>query len=150
MAFNEHIVQLRREVGLTQEGLAQRLDVTRQAVSRWERGETEPDLDTLKRLAEALGTPVSVLLDLPEGAAWCQSCGMPLANADMLGTEPDGSPSTNYCTYCYQGGHFTYDCTMEQMLEICVGHMTYEGSGFTEETARKHMWELLPHLDRWS
>mgnify|MGYP002626442912 CR=1 FL=1 len=143
----DHLI---RTYGLTQEELARRVGVTRQAVSRWELGQTEPGIETLKALAETLGAPVSMLLDLPEGAAWCQSCGMPLANADMLGTEADGSPSLKYCTYCYQGGHFTYECTMEQMVDICVEHMTYPGSGFTEQGARTHMEELLPHLERWA
>lgn len=150
MSLCENILRLRQEAGLTQELLAERLAVTRQALSRWERGETEPDVDTIKRLAEILGTSVTVLLDLPEGLAWCQSCGMPLVNEDLLGTEADGSPSSRYCTYCYQDGRFTYDCTMEQMVDICVEHMVYPGSGFTEEMARSHMEELLPRLERWS
>lgn len=149
MALARHIQELRRQASLTQEELAQQLNVTRQAVSRWEHGETEPDLDTVKRLASTFNVPVTLLLDLPEGGAWCQSCGMPLANADMLGTEADGSPSRDYCTYCYQNGAYTYECTMEQMVDICVEHMAYPGSGFTAEQARAHMAELLPQLNRW-
>lgn len=149
MTLAQHIQELRQQAHLTQQELAAQLHVTRQAVSRWERGETEPDLATIKRLARLLGVPVTLLLDLPEGGAWCQSCGMPLANAELLGTEADGSPSRSYCRYCYQDGHFSYECTMDQMVDICVEHMVYPGSGFTAEQARSHMQELLPQLERW-
>lgn len=37
---------------------------------------------------------------------FCQSCGMPLEKAELMGTEKDGSQSHEYCTYCYQGGAF--------------------------------------------
>lgn len=149
MALGERIVQLRQEAALTQDELAKRLNVTRQAVSKWERGQAEPDIDTLKALAESLGVAVSVLLDLPDGSSWCQSCGMPLANEESLGTEADGSPSSKYCIYCYKDGHFTYECTMDEMVDICVEHMVFPGSAFTVETARTHIKELLPQLERW-
>ena len=42
MAFGETLAELRSELGITQEDLARRLFVTRQAVSRWERGDTTP------------------------------------------------------------------------------------------------------------
>ena len=48
MAFGETLAQLRREKNLTQEQLARQLYVTRQAVSRWENGETTPSIDMLK------------------------------------------------------------------------------------------------------
>ncbi|PWR74709.1 zinc ribbon domain-containing protein [Methanospirillum lacunae] len=48
----------------------------------------------------------------------CQSCGMPLMSPSDLGTESDGTPSTQYCTYCYQNGEFTDPtATVEQMSE---------------------------------
>ena len=43
------IIEIRKISGLTQNGLAAKLFVTRQAVSRWENGETTPTVDTLKR-----------------------------------------------------------------------------------------------------
>lgn len=52
--IGKHIRTLRRKNGLTQETLAQELHVTRQAVSNWETGKTEPDLDTLQAIAAAL------------------------------------------------------------------------------------------------
>lgn len=57
------IQQLRKEKGMTQLTLAERLGVTDRAVSRWERGKGFPDVSMLKPLAEALGISVSELLD---------------------------------------------------------------------------------------
>ena len=50
-------------------------------------------------------------------AKLCQSCGMPLSSAEVLGTNADGSLNEEYCTYCYQHGNFAQDCTMDEMIE---------------------------------
>ena len=50
---------------------------------------------------------------------FCQSCGMPL-NPEVLGTEKDGSKNEEYCTYCYADGHFTVECTMDEMINQCA------------------------------
>ena len=57
MKVNEAISLARKAAGLTQEQLASRVYVTRQAVSRWETGESEPSIDMRKMLAEVLGVP---------------------------------------------------------------------------------------------
>lgn len=62
MLMKDVLPRLRRERGLTQEELARRLYITRQAVSRWECGLSVPDATMLISLAEALGTTVSGLL----------------------------------------------------------------------------------------
>ena len=49
-----------------------------------------------------------------ERMKFCQSCRMPLSPS-ICGTEADGSPSQLYCTYCYQNGTFTENCTMEDL-----------------------------------
>lgn len=54
MKLNETIAEARKRKGLTQEQLAQKLYVTRQAVSRWERGEVVPGIDMLKLIAITL------------------------------------------------------------------------------------------------
>ena len=48
MSMNETIAQIRAEKGITQEQMARDLYVTRQAVSRWETGETSPGIDMVK------------------------------------------------------------------------------------------------------
>ena len=60
-SFGVRLAQLRRDAGLSQQGLAQALSVTRQAVSNWERDQTVPDLDMLRSLTAALGTDMNTL-----------------------------------------------------------------------------------------
>ena len=63
MTLSEKLQTLRKAAGLSQEQLAERLNVTRQAVSKWETGEGKPDIDNLLPLARLLGTTVDYLLD---------------------------------------------------------------------------------------
>ena len=68
---------LREKNNLTQEQLAERVQVTRQAVSRWETGETQPNTDTLKLLSRVFDVSINTLLGSPRQLV-CQCCGMPL------------------------------------------------------------------------
>ena len=54
MLFHEKLIQRRREKGMTQEDLAERLSVSRQTVSKWENGECMPDADKFIRLSDIL------------------------------------------------------------------------------------------------
>lgn len=63
MIQGEKIRQRRDELGLTQQYLADKLNVTVQAVSQWENGRSQPDLDRVLLLAKLLGTTADVLLD---------------------------------------------------------------------------------------
>lgn len=67
---------LREKNNLTQEQLAERVQVTRQAVSRWETGETQPNTDTLKLLSRVFDVSINTLLGSPRQLV-CQCCGMP-------------------------------------------------------------------------
>lgn len=81
---------------------------------------------------------------------YCQSCGMPMGKTDeMYGTEADGSKSGDYCSYCYQNGAFTAECTMDEMIEACVLHMTEANSEMSAEEARNMMRQCFPKLKRW-
>ena len=60
--LNENIKSLRKQNGLSQEQLANEMHVVRQTVSKWERGLSVPDSDSLIKLSEILQTSVSVLL----------------------------------------------------------------------------------------
>ena len=62
----KNIAKVRRESGMTQEELAEKLNVTRQAISSWERERTEPDLDTVQRTAEVLDVPAEELIYGPK------------------------------------------------------------------------------------
>ena len=87
--FGAFLAALRKEKGLTQRALADRLYVSDKAVSKWERGDTVPSTDTLRRIAELFHVSVDYLLGRP--AALCQSCGMSLVMDSDKGTRKDGS-----------------------------------------------------------
>jgi len=80
----------------------------------------------------------------------CQSCGMPMAADAQWGSEADGSPSRDYCSYCYQQGAFTMDGTIDQMIELCLPYMAESNDAMTEDQARAMMRQYLPHLKRWA
>ena len=62
MEFSEKLQQLRKEKGLTQEGLAESLYVSRTAISKWESGRGYPNLDSLKELARFFSVSIDELL----------------------------------------------------------------------------------------
>jgi len=107
MGVGEAIQSARKKAGLTQEQLAAKVYVTRQAVSRWETGESEHGIDMRKLLASVLDAPIRELLDLPDAPA-CQCCGTPFDVPNMpFGTNADGTENPDYCGWCYQNGEFT-------------------------------------------
>ena len=60
--FGENLKTLRKNKGITQEELAARLNIVRQTVSKWEKGQSVPDAEMLVKLAEVFEVPVSHLL----------------------------------------------------------------------------------------
>lgn len=63
--LSDNIKTIRKNRGFTQEELAARLHVTRQTISKWEKGHSVPDADLLSRMAEVLEVPVTELLGAP-------------------------------------------------------------------------------------
>ncbi len=145
METKDVLKNLREKCGLTQEELAQRVLVTRQAVSRWETGETQPNTDTLMLLSKEFNVSVNTLLGSPRPLI-CQCCGMPLSEDSVISREKDGSFNEDYCQWCYADGNYTYS-DMDNLIDVCIPHMVKEG--FTEEQARAFMKEQLPKLDYW-
>lgn len=146
MAIKDILPVVRKERGLTQEELAAKLYVTRQAVSRWETGETEPGIDMVKLLAVTLEVPISTLMEMPEH--FCQSCGMPIMDSATQGTEADGGLSEDYCRYCYKDGTYTYEADLDDMIEGCAPFMM-ESTGLSRDEAVSIMGAMLPNLKRW-
>jgi len=138
------ILELRTKMGLSQDELAGKVFVTRQAVSRWEKGDTTPNTETLKLLSKLFGVSINTLLGSPRELV-CQCCGMPLEDAN-ISKETDGFFNEEYCKWCYADGEYMYH-NMDDLIDVCVTHMTNEH--FTPEQARAHMKALLPKLDYW-
>ena len=144
METREVILNLREKNGLSQDELAQKLFVTRQAVSRWETGKTIPDTETLKRLSKLFNVSINTLLGSPRKLI-CQCCGMPLDDLP-LSKEPDGSFNESYCKWCYDGGEFTYK-ELDTLIEFLAGHMSNESC--PPEKVREYFRAELPKLEYW-
>ena len=145
MTVQDIIKNLREKHGLSQEQLAERVMVTRQAVSRWETGETQPNTETLKLLSKEFDVSINTLLGSPRQLI-CQCCGMPLTEDEVISKESDGSFNENYCRWCYADGTYTYS-DMDELIDVCVGQMS--NKDFPEEQARTYLQQLLPTLDYW-
>jgi len=145
MKMKECLRSLREKNHLTQEQMAERLMVTRQAVSRWENGETQPNTDTLKLLSREFNVSINTLLGSPRQLI-CQCCGMPLNEDSMISKEPDGEFNEDYCKWCYADGNYTYS-NMDDLIDVCVKNMVSDN--FSEAEARAYMKDTLPKLDYW-
>ena len=102
------ILKLRTERGMSQDELADKIMVTRQAVSRWENGDTVPNTDTLKLLSKEFDVSINTLLGEPRKLI-CQCCGMPIDDDSILGRDKDGTLNEEYCKWCYADGTYTWD-----------------------------------------
>lgn len=80
---------------------------------------------------------------------FCQSCGMPLAQEELKGTEAGGARNEDYCVYCYKDGAFTAQCTMEEMIDFCAPLEVEHGRFPDEAAARKALMGYFPQLKRW-
>ncbi len=138
------IYELRIKKGLTQDELAEKVYVTRQAVSRWETGETTPNTETLKMLSGVFDVSINTLLGSPRKLI-CQCCGMPLDDT-IISHDKKGELNEDYCKWCYADGNYIYS-NMDDLIGVCVKHMANEN--FTEDQVRSYMKELLPTLDYW-
>ena len=116
MEIKNVISNIRKKYGLSQDDMARKLFVTRQAVSRWETGDTTPSIDTIKLISKEYDISINELLDLPENPI-CQSCGMDLDKIEDFGTNADDSAHTDYCKYCFIKGSFSHNRTLDEMIE---------------------------------
>ena len=135
------LYELRTKNKMTQDELAEKVFVTRQAVSRWENGETVPNSETLKLLSRIFNVSINTLLGSPQTLI-CQCCGMPLEDS-IISHNADGSLNEDYCKWCYADGTYTYN-NMDDLIEVCVKQMANEN--FTEEQARSYMKKCCPGL----
>lgn len=145
METKEIILSLRTKSGMSQEELAEKLYVTRQAVSRWENGETLPNPETLKALSKLFDVSINTLLGSPRTLI-CQCCGMPLDDTS-ISREPNGEFNEDYCKWCYADGKYTYD-DLAALTDFLVSHMSNDS--FPPEKAREYFEAMLPKLSHWA
>ncbi len=144
METKDVILELRTKAGLSQDELAEKVYVTRQAVSRWENGETTPNTETLKLLSKLFDVSINTLLGSPRQLI-CQCCGMPLDDS-TTSKEADGIFNEEYCKWCYADGEYMYS-DMDDLIDVCVKNMASEE--YSEEEVRIYLKETLPKLDYW-
>ena len=78
----------------------------------------------------------------------CQSCAMPMVKDEDFGTNADGSPSVDYCHYCFQNGKFTDEgITLEE--KIAKNIEIAKKMGMPGDEAEKMAKSVLPNLKRW-
>ena len=146
MEIREALRNLREKHGLTQEQMAARALVSRHAVSRWENGETRPNTDTLKILSREFDVSINTLLGSPR-TLFCQCCGMPLSEDDMISREPDGAINEDYCKWCYSDGTFAYP-SKESLIDFLAAHIPNPGQ--TPDADRRKMFDAqLSQLKHW-
>ena len=139
------ILRLRTQRGMSQDELAEKIMVTRQAVSRWENGETIPNTETLKLLSREFDVSINTLLGEPRKLV-CQCCGMPIDD-DILGRDKDGTLNEDYCKWCYTDGKFAYQ-SKESLLDYLVANMPNPDNA-DEKTRRNQFHLCLSQLKHW-
>ncbi len=144
METKDVILSLRTKAGLSQDELAEKVFVTRQAVSRWENGETTPNTETLKLLSKLFDVSINTLLGSPQKLI-CQCCGMPLEDS-IISRETDGDFNEEYCKWCYADGEYMYH-DMDELIEVCAKSMANEH--FSSEQVKEYMKNMLPSLNYW-
>ncbi len=145
METKDVILDIRKKNNLSQDDMAQQLFVTRQAVSRWETGETVPNTESLKLISKTYNVSVNTLLGSPRQLI-CQCCGMPLDDS-TTSREPDGEFNEEYCKWCYTDGKFVYS-SLEQLLDFLAPHMS-QMHGCPEQQIREMLEKQLPCLNMW-
>ena len=145
MKTSEILKSIRIKNNLTQDEMAEKLLVTRQAISRWENGETEPNIESLKLLSTIFNISINTILGSPQKLI-CQCCGMPLDDDNMISREIDNSFNEEYCKWCYVDEKFVYK-NISELTDFLVSHMSNEN--FTPEQAREYFNEQLPKLNHW-
>lgn len=146
MEIKDILKDLREKKGLTQEQVAERVMVTRQAVSRWETGETQPNTDTLKLLSREFDVSINTLLGSPRQLI-CQCCGMPLSEDSVISKETDGSYNEDYCKWCYADDKFVYQ-SKESLIDFLVSHMPNPDQ-LEDEERRAQFESGLSQLKHW-
>jgi len=142
MTTAETLLELRKRNSLSQEEFAEKLLITRQAVSRWETGETVPNTDTLKLISKTFGVSINCLLGQPQNTT-CQVCGSPL-DENNYSREADGTVNDQYCRWCYiDGAHKYHD--MEDVIRDVVPHWNWG----TPEQMSDRLRQQLVTLKHW-
>jgi len=124
----------------------------KKALARYKTGQTLSGLKEYPCTSGGGGIPAQYKEVKPmEERKFCQCCAMPLDKPEDAGTEADGTPSGDYCRYCYQKGAFTApDATMDDIIAFNLKFNEENGYPFgPRDEAEKMMRGWFPTLKRW-
>ena len=96
MSFSENLKQIRKEHNLSQEELAELLDVSRQAVSKWEQGQGYPEVEKLLLLSSKLNVSLDALMSVET------NCAAAAKSENGAGLIVINSPHENVIASCYK------------------------------------------------
>lgn len=137
MNFAEIIVNRRKALGLTQEGLAQKLGVTNQAVSKWESGQSCPDLALLPRIADLFGITIDELFGRePKAVAFPAQPPFPWPDDGVLRVLLYAGHTRVYgpvegadeIHFCYEGPALNIESAVSVYCDDVMGNVTAGGS----------------------
>lgn len=84
---------------------------------------------------------------------FCQSCGIPMNDPALLGTNKDGTDNHEYCIRCYKDGDFTIDITMEEIIEnnmkLIDDFNKTSSQKISKAAAKAQLLNHLQRLKRW-
>ena len=131
MTFEQIIAFHRKKLGLTQEALAQKLGVTNQAVSKWESGQSCPDIALLPAIADLFGITLDALFGRePKAAAVPRALDWPddgvLRVMLYLGHQHIGSkhPAAGEVRFCYEGPALNIESAVSIYCDDVMGNVT--------------------------
>lgn len=126
MDFGERLKQLRKDAGLTQDSIAEKLGVHNQTVSKWERGLLQPDISLLGNLADALGVSMEKLLDCKEGEQTFKGTfstmqlGQSIAKNRIIKSESQQALATALGVSADTVSHWERGQTMPSAITLCA------------------------------
>ena len=157
MNFGEKIAGLRKKNNMTQAELGDALSVTYQAVSKWERGESQPDFETMSRMAKLFGVSLSYFEEGGEG----QSQAEPAPESVPPTQQPIGANMLGMCVNCgkvlYEGEAaattpklICHACAELQAEEERQREINAQKAKEAEEQSKKAAVEYAQHdLKKW-
>ena len=135
MTFSEIIAAYRKDLGLTQEGLASQLGVTNQAVSKWESGQSCPDIALLPKIADLFGITLDELFGREAPKAEPATAQLPWPDDGVLRVMlyaghthiGSGHPARNI-NFCYEGPALNVHSEVNVTCEAVNGNLTAGGT----------------------
>lgn len=155
MSFGNHLKLIRKEKGLTQEQLADVLDVSRQAISKWESDTGYPETDKLLSIAKNLGVSLDYLMDNSPGEQDAEEevCAAPVSERKIMVTSFDGSQTVTCLSIRYSKIAFparnepAYILQAVDRVGFFGAHTVILGWYDSEAAVRREMEEIVSAMN---